>query len=104
VKKYMLRNRWLQRLSRILRKQDRPRQAQRPLQGTAVDGRGQFERQRESRRRSRWSQAQERRVGAGLSASRLPTLPFDGYTSLVASLDRGMDLRQFLLARAATLA
>jgi sulfoxide reductase catalytic subunit YedY len=43
----------------------------------------------------RWSQAQERRIGAGLFASKQPTLPFNGYASQVASLYRGMDLRRF---------
>jgi methionine sulfoxide reductase catalytic subunit len=43
----------------------------------------------------RWSQASERRIGAGLFASRQPTLPFNGYAEQVASLYRGMDLRKF---------
>jgi sulfoxide reductase catalytic subunit YedY len=43
----------------------------------------------------RWSQAQERRIGAGLFASRQPTLPFNGYATQVSSLYRGMDLRRF---------
>ena len=42
----------------------------------------------------RWSQAQERRIGAGLFASKQPTLPFNGYAEQVASLYRGMDLRK----------
>jgi len=43
----------------------------------------------------RWSQAQERRIGASLFASKQPTLPFNGYAEQVASLYRGMDLRKF---------
>jgi methionine sulfoxide reductase catalytic subunit len=39
------------------------------------------------------SQAQERRVGTGLFAERIPTLPFNGYGEQVASLYAGMDLR-----------
>jgi len=42
----------------------------------------------------RWSQARERRIGAGLFAPRVPTLPFNGYAEQVASLYRGMDLRK----------
>jgi sulfoxide reductase catalytic subunit YedY len=42
----------------------------------------------------RWSQATERRIGAGLFAPRADTLPFNGYADEVASLYRGMDLRQ----------
>ena len=41
----------------------------------------------------RWSQAQERRVGTGLFAERIPTLPFNGYSEQVASLYFGMDLK-----------
>lgn len=41
----------------------------------------------------RWSQAQERRVGTGLFAERIPTLPFNGYAEQVASLYAGMDLK-----------
>ncbi|MPL60699.1 sulfoxide reductase catalytic subunit YedY [Rhodobacter sp. 140A] len=41
----------------------------------------------------RWSQATERRIGAGLFAARQPTLPFNGYGDQVASLYAGMDLR-----------
>ena len=41
----------------------------------------------------RWSQAQERRVGTGLFAERIPTLPFNGYSEQVASLYAGMDLK-----------
>ena len=41
----------------------------------------------------RWSQASERRIGAGLFAGREPTLPFNGYADQVASLYSGMDLQ-----------
>ena len=40
----------------------------------------------------RWSQATERRLGAGLFAPREPTLMFNGYAAQVASLYAGMDL------------
>lgn len=40
----------------------------------------------------RWSQARERRIGAGLLQSRQPTLKFNGYAAEVASLYTGMDL------------
>ena len=40
----------------------------------------------------RWSQASERRIGAGLFASRQPTLMFNGYADQVAGLYAGMDL------------
>jgi len=43
----------------------------------------------------RWSQATERRIGGGLFDARVPTLPFNGYASQVASLYNGMDLRKF---------
>lgn len=44
----------------------------------------------------RWSQATERRIGeGGLFAKRLPTLPFNGYASQVASLYTGLDLRRY---------
>ena len=43
----------------------------------------------------RWSQASERRVGAGLFAGRQETLMFNGYEEQVASLYTGMDLRRF---------
>ncbi|KFE33313.1 protein-methionine-sulfoxide reductase catalytic subunit MsrP [Thioclava atlantica] len=43
----------------------------------------------------RWSQATERRVGAGLFAGREPTLMFNGYGDEVASLYKGMDLAKF---------
>jgi sulfoxide reductase catalytic subunit YedY len=42
----------------------------------------------------RWSQAKERRIGAGVFAPRVPTLPFNGYAEQVAGLYRGMDLRR----------
>jgi sulfoxide reductase catalytic subunit YedY len=42
----------------------------------------------------RWSQARERRIGAGLFAPRQPTLMFNGYAEEVAHLYRGMDLRK----------
>ena len=40
----------------------------------------------------RWSQATERPIGAGLFARRKPTLIFNGYEELVATLYAGMDL------------
>lgn len=40
----------------------------------------------------RWSQATERRIGAGLLAGREETLMFNGYAEEVASLYSGMDL------------
>lgn len=40
----------------------------------------------------RWSQASERKVGAGLFAKRVPTLKFNGYEEDVAGLYEGMDL------------
>ena len=43
----------------------------------------------------RWSQAKERRIGANFLASRIDTLPFNGYAAEVAGLYRGMDLRRF---------
>ncbi len=43
----------------------------------------------------RWSQASERRIGSGsLFASRIPTLPFNGYADQVAGMYSGMDLRR----------
>lgn len=42
----------------------------------------------------RWSQASERRIGAGLFARRVPTLMFNGYEAEVASMYDGMDLRK----------
>ncbi|MGZ3215255.1 protein-methionine-sulfoxide reductase catalytic subunit MsrP [Paracoccus sp. T5] len=41
----------------------------------------------------RWSQATERRVGAGLFAGREETLMFNGYADQVAQLYAGMDLK-----------
>ncbi|GLS20348.1 protein-methionine-sulfoxide reductase catalytic subunit MsrP [Labrys miyagiensis] len=41
----------------------------------------------------RWSQASERRIGAGLLAGRQPTLMFNGYADQVASMYTGMDLK-----------
>jgi sulfoxide reductase catalytic subunit YedY len=43
----------------------------------------------------RWSQAQERRIGASLFASKQDTLPFNGYAEQVAGLYSGMDLRKY---------
>ena len=46
----------------------------------------------------RWSQASERFIGPGNSLSgvtRVPTLPFNGYSEEVAGLYQGMDLRRF---------
>ncbi|GAB5449475.1 protein-methionine-sulfoxide reductase catalytic subunit MsrP [Gymnodinialimonas sp.] len=40
----------------------------------------------------RWSQADERVIGGGLFARRIPTLMFNGYEEEVASLYEGMDL------------
>ena len=40
----------------------------------------------------RWSQASERRLGASLFASRVPTLMFNGYAEQVAHLYTGLDL------------
>jgi sulfoxide reductase catalytic subunit YedY len=40
----------------------------------------------------RWSQATERRIGAGLFGATQPTLPFNGYAEQVAGLYRGMNL------------
>ncbi|MCG3169535.1 MAG: Protein-methionine-sulfoxide reductase catalytic subunit MsrP [Pseudomonadales bacterium] len=42
----------------------------------------------------RWSQARERRIGAGVFGARRPTLAFNGYAEEVASLYAGMDLRR----------
>lgn len=42
----------------------------------------------------RWSQARERVIGAGLFASKKPTLMFNGYGDQVASLYTGLDLRK----------
>ena len=43
----------------------------------------------------RWSQATERRIGAGLFARREPTLMFNGYGDQVAHLYEGMDLTRY---------
>ena len=43
----------------------------------------------------RWSQARERRIGAGVFNARVPTLKFNGYETEVASLYKGMDLARF---------
>ncbi|HET6566100.1 MAG TPA: protein-methionine-sulfoxide reductase catalytic subunit MsrP [Xanthomonadales bacterium] len=42
----------------------------------------------------RWSQARERRIGAGLFAEKQETLMFNGYAEQVASLYDGLDLRR----------
>lgn len=42
----------------------------------------------------RWTQATERRIGAGLLAPRRETLPFNGYAEQVAALYKGLDLRR----------
>jgi sulfoxide reductase catalytic subunit YedY len=42
----------------------------------------------------RWSQARERRIGAGLFAEKQPTLMFNGYAEEVAPLYSGLDLRK----------
>lgn len=42
----------------------------------------------------RWSQARERRIGAGLFADKQPTLMFNGYGEQVADLYKGLDLRK----------
>lgn len=42
----------------------------------------------------RWSQARERKIGGGLLANKVPTLPFNGYADQVASLYDGLDLRR----------
>lgn len=42
----------------------------------------------------RWSQARERRIGAGLFAEKQPTLMFNGYEDEVAELYAGLDLRK----------
>lgn len=42
----------------------------------------------------RWSQARERPIGAGVFASKKPTLMFNGYGDQVASLYSGLDLRK----------
>ena len=42
----------------------------------------------------RWSQARERRIGAGIFAPKQETLMFNGYADQVASLYAGMDLKR----------
>ena len=42
----------------------------------------------------RWSQARERRIGAGVFAAKQPTLMFNGYADEVAHLYSGLDLRK----------
>jgi sulfoxide reductase catalytic subunit YedY len=42
----------------------------------------------------RWSQARERRIGAGIFAEKQPTLMFNGYGEHVAHLYEGLDLRR----------
>lgn len=42
----------------------------------------------------RWSQARERRIGAGIFAGKQPTLMFNGYAEQVAQLYEGLDLRK----------
>jgi len=42
----------------------------------------------------RWSQARERRIGAGLFDAKQPTLMFNGYAEEVASLYANLDLRK----------
>ncbi len=42
----------------------------------------------------RWSQARERRIGAGLFAAKQETLMFNGYAEQVASLYDGLNLRR----------
>ena len=43
----------------------------------------------------RWSQATERRIGAGMFAPRIPTQMFNGYGDQVAHLYEGMDLTRY---------
>jgi methionine sulfoxide reductase catalytic subunit len=42
----------------------------------------------------RWSQARERRIGAGLFAEKIPTRMFNGYADEVAGLYSGLDLKK----------
>jgi len=42
----------------------------------------------------RWSQARERRIGAGIFASKIPTQMFNGYGEQVVHLYDGLDLRK----------
>ena len=43
----------------------------------------------------RWSQARERRIGAGVFAPKQPTLEFNGYGEHVAHLYKDLDLRRY---------
>ncbi len=43
----------------------------------------------------RWSQARERRIGAGLFAPKQPTLMFNGYGEQVAHLYKDLDLKRY---------
>lgn len=43
----------------------------------------------------RWSQARERKIGAGLFGSKVPTLMFNGYEQEVAGLYQGMNLKKY---------
>jgi sulfoxide reductase catalytic subunit YedY len=43
----------------------------------------------------RWSQATERRIGAGAFAPRIPTQMFNGYGEHVAHLYKGINLRKY---------
>ena len=43
----------------------------------------------------RWSQATERRIGAGAFAPRIPTQMFNGYGEQVANLYKGLNLRKY---------
>ena len=43
----------------------------------------------------RWSQARERRIGAGLFAEKKPSLMFNGYADEVAGLYKGLDLTRY---------
>jgi len=42
----------------------------------------------------RWSQARERRIGAGVFVAKQPTLMFNGYGEEVAGLYSGLNLRK----------
>lgn len=43
----------------------------------------------------RWSQAQERRIGAGFFADKIPTQMFNGYGEQVAHLYKDLDLKKY---------
>ena len=43
----------------------------------------------------RWSQARERRIGAGVFAQKQPTLMFNGYGEQVAHLYKDLDLKRY---------